>query len=170
MLYKKGQPQAGNGQTSLCIAPLSADGLTATGSETTLYTVTPGQMVDGQNLADGEGPGMAVHDGTFYLYFTAGTYCDPDYRIVWATSPGLLTVPYTFGGTLLQTGTYQGVSIVAPGKNSFVGDSTMTFMSYNPNVNLTGECHRGNASLPPIYAQAAEIQYTNGVPGLASSF
>ena len=62
---------------------------------------------------------MIFYNGTFYAFFNAGVYCATTYRIVYATSSSILSGPYEFGGTLLETGTYQGVELVSPGGIGF---------------------------------------------------
>ena len=163
MVYKYGRSADYNHVSSICIRPITANGLSTTNaSPTQMFTVTAGVAQNGMQFTEDEGPNLVAHGGSFYLFFNAGTYCAKDYRIVYATSNTLMSA-YTFGDILLKTG---DENLVAPGGISFVDDTNFIFMSYEPNA--TPSC--GTTDLPPRNVHAGQIQYNGQKVSIASSF
>jgi len=74
-------------------------------------------------------------NGGYALFFNAGFYKKSDYHIEYATAPNIKG-PYQRQGALLQTGTYQGIKVTAPGGADFVGNSSteMVFMAWKTDV------------------------------------
>lgn len=170
MLYKYGRAADYNHVSSICIREISADGLTAIGSPTELFTVTKDQEQDGRQFTEIEGPNMVFHDGTFYLFFQAGTWCAPSYQTVYATSDTLLpSKPYTYRGVFLKTSppTYDGVTLNAPGGISFVDPTTFIFMSYQPGASLNCQAE----TKPPRYIHAGKLEYNaDGTVSVAATW
>lgn len=172
VLYKYGRAADYNGVSSICIREISADGLTATGTPSQLFTVTNGQLEDGRQWSEDEGPNMVYSNGLFYLFFNAGTWCAADYQVVYATSDTLLPTQstYQYQGVFLETSppSYDGVTLNAPGGISFVNPNTFIFMSYQPNAKLS--CSQTSTGPPPPrYIHAGQLQYNgNGTVSVAA--
>jgi beta-xylosidase len=98
-------------QTSIRIQPLTSDGLSLTGSPTTL--LVNDRAWEGNLI---EGPWMIHRNGFFYLFYSANGYASPNYAIgvARATSP---TGPFTKRATpiLVTRGAWAG-----PGHGSVV--------------------------------------------------
>jgi len=73
----------------LWIAPMSPDGLTLTGQATSLG-VTNDEAWEGGLI---EAPTLWLHEGTYYLFFSANAYYNADYAMGYATSD-TVTGPY----------------------------------------------------------------------------
>ena len=73
----------------LWIAPLSADGLTLAGEPTSLG-VTNDEFWEGGLI---EAPTLWLHEGTYYLFYSANAYYNADYAVGYATS-ATVTGPY----------------------------------------------------------------------------
>ena len=79
---------------TISVIPLSDDYLKATGPRTPLLTGDPGTWeAVGVSAATVEGPSMIVHDGTYYLLYSGGSY-HTSYRMGYATGSGP-TGPFT---------------------------------------------------------------------------
>lgn len=170
MLYKYGRAADFDNVSAMCIREISANGLTATGDPAELFTVTKGKQQDGRQFTEDEGPNMVYHDGTFYLFFNAGTWCAPTYQIVYATSKVLMpSKPYTYGGVLLETSgpKYDGVTLTSPGGISFVDPTTFIFMSYQPDAHPSCKA----STKPSRYIHAGKLQYqANGSVTIAATW
>ena len=112
---------------------------------------------------------MSFHNVTYYAFYNWGVWCDSSYHIVWSYAKDPLGA-YKFGGTLLESGVTQGISLVAPGGTGFVsGDATtMMFMAY---VNYPNpQCKNSQMNAIGTYRQlyTAGIDYIDGKPTVAT--
>ena len=91
---------------TISVIPLSTDDLSATGPRTPLLTGDPGTWeAVGVSAATVEGPSMIVHDGTYYLLYSGGSW-HTSYGMGYATGAGP-TGPFTkspHNPILAQTG------------------------------------------------------------------
>ena len=91
---------------TISVIPLSTDDLSATGPRTPLLTGDPGTWeAVGVSAATVEGPSMIVHDGTYYLLYSGGSW-HTSYGMGYATGSGP-TGPFTkspHNPILAQTG------------------------------------------------------------------
>jgi beta-xylosidase len=86
-------------QTPIHAQQLASDGLSLTGSPTTL--ITNDQPWEGPLV---EGPWMVQHGGSYYLFYSANSYASTAYAIGVASAPSPLG-PFTkAGGPILVTG------------------------------------------------------------------
>jgi beta-xylosidase len=77
--------------TNFFLRPLSQDGTAFTGDETKLPGIENDNAWEGQVV---EAPTLFVHDGTYYMFYSANYYGGVDYAVGYATSDSLLG-PYT---------------------------------------------------------------------------
>ncbi|MFN2483569.1 MAG: glycoside hydrolase family 43 protein [Candidatus Limnocylindria bacterium] len=77
-------------RTEFWAQPLTQDGLTLTGEPTNLG-VRDDAPWEGRVI---EAPSILLHDGTYYLFFSANSYAGADYAVGYATADNLLG-PYT---------------------------------------------------------------------------
>jgi arabinan endo-1,5-alpha-L-arabinosidase len=140
--------------TPIHAQPLAADGLSLTGTRSTL--ITNDQAWEG---AVTEGPFMIEHAGTYYLFYSGNSYANATYAVAVAkaSSP---TGPFTkaAGPIVTSTSTWIG-----PGHNSVVA---------GPGGNLYLVYHAWNVAHDARYPLVDQITWRNGwpaVPGAPST-
>ncbi|HEY1697771.1 MAG TPA: glycoside hydrolase family 43 protein [Polyangiaceae bacterium] len=120
--------------TPIHAQPLAADGLSLTGSPSTL--ITNDQAWEG---AVTEGPFMIAHGGAYYLFYSGNSYANASYAVGVAQAPSP-TGPFTkASGPILVT----GGAWVGPGHCSVVetaaGDTAMVYHAWKQGcVNAPG--------------------------------
>ena len=140
--------------TPIHAQPLAADGLSLTGTRSTL--ITNDQAWEG---AVTEGPFMIEHAGTYYLFYSGNSYANATYAVgvAKAASP---TGPFTkmSGPIVTSTSTWVG-----PGHNSVVA---------GPGGDLYLVYHAWDAAHTTRYPLVDQITWVNGwpaVPGAPST-
>lgn len=140
--------------TPIHIQPLAADGLSLTGSRSTL--ITNDQSWEG---AVTEGPFMIAHAGSYYLFYSGNSYANASYALGVAKCTSV-TGPCTkpAGPIVTSTSTWVG-----PGHNSVV---------VGPGGDLYAVYHAWNAAHDARYPLVDQITWVNGwpaVPGAPST-
>jgi len=112
--------------TPLILQPVASDGITLTGSATTL--------LDNAGASDGgviEAPELIrTSDGTYVLFFSSGCFTTPSYTVSYATASSV-TGPYTRNPTpLFQTGSR---GLTTPGSASVWSDAQHMVLHANNN-------------------------------------
>ena len=130
-------------RTEFWAQTLSEDGLTLTGEPTNLG-VRDDASWEGRVI---EAPSILLHEGTYYLFFSANSYAGADYAVGYATADNVLG-PYTDGpeNPILATpGEPASDNALGPGGQSVVadpdGDLWMLYHSWNfdpETIELTG--------------------------------
>ena len=120
-------------RTEFWAQPLTEDGLELTGEATNLG-VRDDAPWEGRVI---EAPSILLHEGTYYLFFSANSYAGADYAVGYATADNLLG-PYTDGpeNPILATPEEPAAdNALGPGGQSVVtdadGDLWMLYHSWN---------------------------------------
>lgn len=88
-----------SGAGNLNIYPLDSSNTVTQGEPTQILAADP--AIDNAGVT--EAPFMINADGSYFLFYSTGTYSQPDYNVFYSTSEFLLG-PYARQGPLLQTG------------------------------------------------------------------
>jgi beta-xylosidase len=123
--------------TPIELQPLAGDGLSTTGSATTL--ITNDQAWEGAVV---EGPFMVEHAGTFFLFYSGNSYANATYAVGLASAPSP-TGPFTKATAPIVV---TGGAWVGPGHCSVVdtpaGDTAMVYHAWKQGCVNTAGCGR----------------------------
>jgi hypothetical protein len=134
--------------TPIHIQPLAADGLSLTGTRSTL--ITNDQAWEG---AVTEGPFMIEHAGSYYLFYSGNSYANASYALGVARCSSV-TGPCTKPAAPIVTST---ATWVGPGHNSVV---------VGPGGDLYAVYHAWNAAHDARYPLVDQITWVDGWPAL----
>ena len=132
VIYKNGSAKSLTAKSHVALQKVQANGYTKIGDPVTLYNSTKADSWDS------EGPALVARPGGgFVAFFAIGFFKNTDYTIDYATADKI-DGPYTPRGTLLKTGTYEGISVTAPGAPDFVGRNASQMIFTSDTVNHYG--------------------------------
>lgn len=113
----------------------AATGTQKIGEPTVIWQATNPDPDDNAGVT--EAPFLVYADDQYFLFYSTGTYSQPDYTVTYATSPFILG-PYTEQGDLLATGavTDGGAQLSGPGGATLVpvNDGSGNFFMVSPAV------------------------------------